>query len=243
MFPPMPEMEKRGRDGLTPSERRRQNQIAWANSPNNSSNRVARQIQAAKAARLNIAAEVVSDANGSASLHRLRRIMGSPDIQLYRRMDAAEIILGYELAPGAVAGADPDEISAGSYRFLKAVIDDPETPEALEFRALKCIAQVENARAQIRNAGEQLGMKRALFVELVNAERRHTLIAAGKWPASGPWCLETSDTFVWSADWPGLWGWPPRAIGAAYKPDSRDAFRTMLRSVRATNRDDDWDKK
>jgi hypothetical protein len=242
MFSPMP--EKRGADGLTWSERRARNQAAWATSPNNVSFQFAKQLQAAKAARIKITADV-SDANGSASLNRLRRLMADPDIQLYRRMDAAEIILGYELAPGAVAGAEPDEISAGSYRFLKAVIDDPDTPEALEFRALKCIAQVENARAQIRNAGEQLGLKRALFVELVNAERRHTLIAAGKWPANGGWCLETSDTFVWSADWPGLWGWPPRAIGAAYKPHPNgvqmDPFRTMLRSVRATNREDQWD--
>jgi hypothetical protein len=79
-------------------------------------------------------------AGGSRSLAALRTIMADPDTPLHRRLGAAEVVLAFELGPGAAVGADVDKIAAGSYQFLNAVIDTPGTPEALRFRCLKMIA-------------------------------------------------------------------------------------------------------
>jgi hypothetical protein len=223
---------------LATQQRRAAKSKAWHENPNNANNRTKANWARIEADRL--AAQIDAPATGSASLRRLRSIMADNDAPLYRRLEAAEIILGYELAPGALAGTDPDTVAASSYQFLNAVIAEPTVSEALEFRALKAIAQVENARAQIRNAGEQLGMKRQMFVDLVNTERRAALVARGSWPSSQRWWLDTSDAWAWPVDWPGMWSWPPSAIAEAYKGDAV-SFRESLRAVRATNRDDPWD--
>jgi hypothetical protein len=227
---------------VTPSkatlERRAAKSKAWHENPNNANNRTKANWDRIEADRL--AAQVEAPATGSASLRRLRSIMADNDAPLFRRLDAAEIILGYELAPGALAGTDPDTVAASSYQFLNVVIAEPTVSEALEFRALKAIAQVENARAQIRNAGEQLGMKRAMLVDLVNTERRVVLVARGAWPCASRWWLDTADVFAWPPDWPGMWSWPPSAIAEGYRRDAA-SFRETLRAVRATNRDDRWD--
>jgi hypothetical protein len=227
---------------LSPSkaaERRAAKSKAWHENPNNANNRIKARWDQIEAAR--IAADLTAETSGnSGSLNRLRAIMGNPDAPLYRRIEAAEITLGYELAPGALAGADPDAVAAGSYKFLKAVVSYPDIPEQLEMRVLKAIAQVENMRSQIRNAGEQLGMKRQMLVELVNTERRAALVARGAWPCAQRWWLDTADVFAWPPDWPGMWSWPPSAIADSYRRDAA-SFRETLRAVRATSRDDPWD--
>src|SRR6516162_11558400 len=47
----------------------------------------------------------------STSLQRLRSIMADPNVALHRRLDAAEVILTFELGPGAGVGIDPDQIA------------------------------------------------------------------------------------------------------------------------------------
>jgi hypothetical protein len=183
------------------------------------------------------------DAMTSASLKRLRRTMLDNRIPLRRRLDCAEVVLSYELGPGAAAGADPETIAAVSYQFLKLVADDPDAPEALSFRALRLVAQVENARAQVRNTAEQLYEKRALLVGLANAERRRHLLSIGKWPPpEGVHWLDVSDAIPLPSSWIAM-QWPLTSISASYQRGDVEAFRAQLRSIRATNRDDRfWDE-
>lgn len=221
----------------TTEARRAANKAAWADSEKNSVNRVVKRnitLDAARAA----AAAIEADANGSASLNQLRRIMADGGTELFRRLDAAEIVLSYELGPGAASGVEPDTIAAGSYQFLKMVIADPNVPEALSFRALALVARVENARADVRNASETVQAKRELLVAAVNAARRQTLVAEKQWPQRDrQWWLETADKFDWPEGWPGMWQWPPATIAPAYQRKGAHAGES-LRTVRATNRDD-----
>jgi hypothetical protein len=97
---------------------------------------------------------------------KMRAIMADPNARLYRRLDAAEVVLSYECGVGAGVGVDPETIAAASFKFLRAAADDVSTPEALKFRALKSIVAVENARAQakssaITNASPQTGKARS----------------------------------------------------------------------------------
>jgi hypothetical protein len=185
---------------------------------------------------------VDDDAMTSASLKRLRRTMLDNRMPLRRRLDCAEVVLSYELGPGAAAGADPDTIAAVSYQFLKLVADDPQAPEALSFRALRLVAQVENARAQVRNTSEQLYEKRALLVGLANAERRRHLRSIGKWPPPKDvhW-LDVSDAIALPSSWVAM-QWPLTSISACYRRGDVEAFRAQLQAIRATNREDRfWD--
>jgi hypothetical protein len=171
--------------------------------------------------------------------------MASPDMPLHRRIEAAETIIGYELGPGAAAGIEPEHLASDSYQFLRTVTETTDVPESLMFRALKAIASVENARAAIRDAGDTLTTKRQCLIDLANAERRRWLAQHNQWPAGREtWALNTSDTFDWPPGWPGMWMWPLPTIGSHYAKNttaSLQAFRTMLRSIRATNRPDDWE--
>jgi hypothetical protein len=100
-------------------QRRAANCEAWANSPQNAANRHKDTLGA-------VAPEIVAEANdegGSVSLAKMRAIMADPEAPLYRRLDAAEVVLTYELGPGAAVGVDSDQIAAASYRFLKAVVE------------------------------------------------------------------------------------------------------------------------
>ena len=229
-------------------ERRRQNREAWASSPNNSHNR-----HKNDAIVSSLELEENTAAGGSESLRKLRAIMADTNPQLYRRLDAAEVVLSYELGPAAAVGADPSEIAAGSYHFLKAVADAPETPEALKFRALKSIVTVENARVQVKNTAVEYSAKRELVVKLCNAERGRALRAAGVWRGviarGDPWSLETTDEFDWpNPQWPGDWTWPPHnnwsaMLEAAGGDAARnEAFRAQLRAIKAKNRPDDCEK-
>ena len=86
---------------------------------------------------------------------------------------------------------------------------------------------------------------------MANAERRRSMIETGAWPpADASWCLTLAD--VLNREPQGSGPWPPGDIGglldaAKLRPQAkreadREAFRAKLRSVRATNRVDDWDR-
>src|SRR5262245_10940684 len=97
------ETEEQRLERLAARERvRAANKEAWAKSPFNSNAR--------RAATLNAVLPPPGEEDApvaSGSLERLRAIMTDPDAELYRRIDAAEIVLGYELSPAALANADP----------------------------------------------------------------------------------------------------------------------------------------
>jgi hypothetical protein len=143
---------------------------------------------------------IPQDTNGntSASLQQLRDIMTNSGVPLFRRLDAAEVLLTYELGPAAAVGADPEQIASVSYRFLKSVVDNNSTPEALRFRALKSIVAVENARASVKSTAAEYQAKRELLCRLIVAERQSALRTAGRWaeavniPEHGPSTLLTS---------------------------------------------------
>lgn len=118
------------------------------------------------------------------SLDALRAIMADRNASAVRRISAAEAVLAYELAPGALARADGQPIASGAYRFLKTVAHLPSVPEGARFRALTCLAQIENARAS-RVDPAAIAAEREIIVQMVNSQRRNALQAAGAWPPAG----------------------------------------------------------
>jgi len=127
-------------------ERRKQNREAWARRRDWSDDN-----------KVTVDAVVEDDAAAgtdaapatSSSLTKLRAIMRSTATPLYRRIDAAETIIAYELSPGSLVGVDnPDLIAASSYKFLKKIADAADTPEPQRFRCLKAIIAVEASRKQ-----------------------------------------------------------------------------------------------
>lgn len=229
--------------------KRQANKDAWITHPANANAAwIERQIELKATVPLPI--EPIETADNGA-LGRLRAIMADQEQPLYRRIEAAETVLQYELAPASLAsGPSTGEVAAGSLRFLRAAIDLPDTPDALRFRALRCVAAIENARAA-RVDGDTLAVKRELLLALVNAERRRSLIECGSWPPSAAgWSLSLADAVEWPEGWPGSWQWPPGDFGerldaAKLRPPAerqadREAFRSKLRAVRATNRVDAW---
>ena len=222
------------------AERRARNREEWRTSPKNAMNVRQDAIEA-------IASEIPGDStgDGSDSLAELRRLMADKDVALHRRIDCAEVILAYELGPGAAVGAKTDEIAAGSFRFLKSVTDTPESPEALRFRCLKLIAAVENARAASKNTVAEHAAKRRLLIALVNSVRTRSFRTAGTWREAvktDAWALTNADAFDWPKGWPGDWVWPLATFSALLEQDHDvTAFRELLLSIRATNRDDRWE--
>ena len=223
------------------------NKAAWASDPRNVNHTRAEAKATVIAVPLD--PEPEPGRGDNRALDRLRAIMGNPDHPLYRRIEAAEAVLQYELAPAALASGSAEPVAATALRFLRAIVDLADTPESLRFRALRCIAAIENARAA-RVDGDQLAGKRDLLLARVNSERRRVLIEAGCWPAADGWALSPGDDVPWPEGWPGSWAWPPpdsgvRLDAAKLHPRSeaaREAWRALLRSVRARNRVDDWDR-
>jgi hypothetical protein len=236
------------------AERRAANREAWAKSPKNAANQ---REQTLGAVTPEIPIDPIEDAvAASGALARMRAIMADPNAQLYRRIDAADVVLSYELGPGAAAGIDPEQIAAPAYRFLKAVAGAADTPEALQFKALKLIVGIENSRKAAVQSSEQHFAKRELLCRLVNSERQRMLRDAGRWAGVVAqreiWALTLNDDFPWIEGWPGGWQWPPSDFGerlerARRKPKAElqandEAFRAQLRAVRACNRVDDWQR-
>jgi hypothetical protein len=214
----------------------------WADSPANANN-LHKLTRAAVAPE--IPTEPVDDAPGSASLVQMRALMGDASTPLYRRLDAAECVLVYELGAGAGVGLDPADIAASSFRFLKAVADDENVPESLRFRALKSVLAIENTRKTAFQGSLQYAAKKELQLRLINSARIDAMKRAGRWPPApgAEWALDSSDEVGWLPGWPGDWAWPPRSIHAAIdRRDNVDALRDRLLAMRATNRIDDFDR-
>jgi hypothetical protein len=180
-------------------------------------------------------AQTASDAAPITSLARLRAIMADPDITLYRRLNAAEVVLSFELAPGAAAGLDPNLIAAASYKFLRAICDASETPEPQRFRALKLVATVENARASAKANDLANTAKRTLLVNLANAERCRQLRTNGQWDnlisANAHWELDNPDQLPWPNGWPGLWQWPPVTFASQLQDAQAADLINQLRQI------------
>ena len=228
--------------------KRQANREAWNSNPANANNVWrAEQDELKAAAEIGFTDEPEPIDKGSLSL--LRAIMLDDDEPLHTRIFAAETVLQYELAPDALASGSAEPVAATSYRFLRAVLDSPDTPRSLRLRSLRNIAAIENARAA-RVDGDQLAGKRDLLLALVNGERRRVLRDAGCGPGAAGWALSSADDVEWPEGWPGSWAWPPPDFGlrldaAKLHPRSegdREAWRAALRSVRARNRVDDWDR-
>lgn len=162
--------------------------------------------------RTDIAIEALPEGNESRSLKRLRQIMGDTQAALTRRLEAAELVLTYELAPAAGVGVDPEAIAASSYQFLAAVAEADGTPEALRFRALKSIAAVENARAALKTSAQGLQARHRLANDLANAELQRALRAQDRWReavSQGSWWTAAGE------DWAGPW--PPASLAEALR--------------------------
>jgi hypothetical protein len=119
--------------------RRAANQEEWRRNHINSNQQTA--------ALREIAAPELPEPEDTSPLEKLRAIMLDSTQLLYRRLDAAELVLAYELAPGALVDVPPSEVAANSYRFLRGVADAPDVPERLQFRALKAILSINHKRA------------------------------------------------------------------------------------------------
>lgn len=185
--------------------------------------------------------EALGDDRGSPALAQLRIILADIDQPLYRRVEVGEIILGYELGPGAAAGADPETVVSPAYQFFQRLIADAATPENLRLRALRQVVAVEAHRASLRNTSEQLYEKHALLAGLANAERKLAMVAAHAWPPEPDlrWALDVGDVTL-----PSSWlaaNWPPQAISGMYRGVS-DEFRAMLRGIRGGESDTFWER-
>jgi hypothetical protein len=223
-------------------ERRRQNRERWRNSAANAMNQRV-------AIAPEIAADPVEDAAETGSLAKLRALMADSNQPLHRRIDAAEVLVQFEVAPGAASNVDPNEVAAQSFQFLRAVVDAAGTPEALRFRALKCVASIENARAQITKGNVTNIAKRELLVHLVNSERNRLLRKNGRWDAvvasNEQWFVAAADDLdPLPADWfSDRWQWPTGVFTDQLgRGCDVTAFKQALISVRARNRDDNWER-
>lgn len=212
-------------------KQREANKEGWKEQPENAGALWLSRNQDINKAFEDVLAPAIDGEDVSASLQKLRAIMADTKKPLYQRIGAAEIIIQYELAPGSASGSDPDQIAASSFQFLRAVADNEKTPEALLFRALKCIAQVENTRAQIKNAGASNAQKREMLTAIANAERRRGLMPKRSWPPkSGSWALDEAQ---WAPGWPGAWMWPPATMAANLdKPAAIEGFKKAISSAK-----------
>jgi hypothetical protein len=168
-------------------------------------------------------ADVAIEPNGegSDSLRAMRKIMADTNAQLYRRLDAAECVLTYELGPAAAVGADPATIAAASYRFLKTVAEDASVPEGLRFRALRSVLSVENVRASITNTAANDAVKRQLWLGMLNATRSARLRRSGQWPPpDDSWAFKEADVEL-PRSWIGQ-TWPPTEFAALLDTDASD---------------------
>jgi hypothetical protein len=187
-------------------ETRKANREAWAARRDWSDDRFQKP-------EINFQPQENTEPSSSPALTHLRAIVADPQITLYRRLNAAEVVLNFELGPGAAIGVNPDTIAAQSYQFLRAVVDAQDTPEAQRFRALKLVANVENARASAKGADLDNSAKRQLLIALVNAQRARKLRLSAQWnqtvQSRADWTLKDTDQLQWPNGWPGTWKWPP----------------------------------
>ena len=228
---------------MAKAQQRERNRLRWEDNEKNVNHILAEARQTAAT----ILAEAPETADNK-SLSKLRTIMADVNSPLYQRLEAAEIILSYELAPGSLVNSPTEQVASASYRFLVAVVDDAETPSQIRFKALRSLAAIENARARAGDT-ETAQARRNSYIDEINRARRAELVRRNLWPQvcaqAIPWSLSLSDDI----------DQPPAtrshdSIGAsldrcrnlpAAELASRLAARTAhLLSVRARNRPDDW---
>jgi hypothetical protein len=172
--------------------KRLRNRAGWSTDPRNANYHHEKPLAAATetddaAPAIDDAAPVYID-----SLDALRAIMADRKASVVRRIAAAEAVLAYELAPGALARDDGQPIASGAYRFLKTVAHLSSVPEGARFRALTCLAQIENARAS-RTDPAAIAAEREAIVQLVNSQRRNAMRMSGSWPPVGNGWLLTPE--------------------------------------------------
>jgi hypothetical protein len=191
-----------------------------------------------------IALESTEETNTSGSLAELRKIMADVAAPLHRRIDAAETVISFELAPGAAADLEPDLVASVAYKFLQSVVASSQTPDALKFKSLRLLASVENQRAQLRSTSASLHAKRELLVGLCNAQRVQQLVGAKRWPppTGAQWALTLADDIAWPEGWPGAWSWPLNTSLAAAFSKPSNAVRANFGAIRAKNRQDEFDR-
>ena len=149
---------------------------------------------AEKAAIQPIPIELPPTTAETGSLGALRAIMADQSAPLHRRLDAAEVVLTYELAPASLISVPTDQVAAASFLFMRAVADNPAAPDALRFRALKNIVAIENARAS-RTDPDTAVEARLRLISTINSHRRMALAQHNAWPppAGVRWALAAAD--------------------------------------------------
>ena len=155
--------------------RRAANQEEWRRNHINSNQQTEHILSAV------IADDEIEGIGDTTPLDKLRDIMLDPRAQLYRRLDAAELVLAYELAPGALVNVPPSEVAAISFRFLRGVAEAAETPERLRFRALKSMLAIQHKRAAASSTAGQ-AEKQKLQRRL--GEAAPAMAADTQWPPS-----------------------------------------------------------
>lgn len=185
------------------AEKRAVNRKAWLDDPRNAAfpwRRAQMEMRAAlDAPAAEVQTEEPAEPLGSDSLGRMRAIMLDATATLGRRLDAAETLSMYELGIAGAVGVAPDEIAASSHKFLRAVVDAEQTPDAARYRALKALIIIENRRAAARSSSDSHRQHREMLRRIINAARSAELRRAGTWQdvvdRGEEWALTTADTF------------------------------------------------
>jgi hypothetical protein len=226
---------------------REDNRQRWADSPENAAVRHAEE----KAALVEeIAQPAPADVR---SVDQLTAIYRSDAVAIGRRVDAAAIVMSFQVPAAGLATGGP--VLSDAYDFLKRVSITSAAPEAVRFAALKSLSTVESARPRAADpdaSAEHLAMMR----QWVNSTRRLALIEAGAWEQVQrdgiDWRLRSSDVFSLPV-WPAASSRQPatasygavldafKALPAHEQQRQHAARRAALLAVRAQNRPDkDW---
>jgi hypothetical protein len=211
-----------GKRKKTRAEKRAENQARWIAEPDNVHGQLARVRETIKANPPKITS--LEDL----SINTLRSMMRDDDEPIGRRVEAAEVVLGYELPPAALANATVEPISSEAYTFLKYIAHMHEAPSALKFRALKALSAIESAKPR-KVDPQAVEDQRRREIRLINAARRADLQARGMWPSPvRGWFIRPDD----AVDLPDT---PDQTTGAGGRTPEQ------YLAVRITNRPDPWD--
>jgi hypothetical protein len=211
-----------GKRRKTRAEKRAENQARWPDNPANvySSYVSAKTVLKTKASDL-----VLID---GLSIDALRDMMRNDDEDLPRRVEAAEVVLGYELPPAALVNATVEPASSEAYIFLKYLAHMQEAPSALKFRVLKALSAVESAKPR-KVDPQAVEDQRRREIRLINAARRAELQSRGLWPSPvRGWFVGPDDMIDF-----------PDAADISAQTHARTPEQYL--AVRITNRPDPWD--
>jgi hypothetical protein len=211
------------RQKKTRAEKRAENQARWIAEPDNAHGQLARAKEIIKAKPPKITG--IEDL----SINTLRGMMRDDDEPIGRRVEAAEVVLGYELPPAALANATVEPISSEAYTFLKYIAHMQEAPSALKFRALKALSAIESTKPR-KIDPQAVQDQRRREIRLINAARRAELQSRGLWPSP------IRGWFIGPADTVDLLDNPDQTMGAGGRA------RDQLLAARITSRPDPWDE-